>query len=119
MNVFTGSKHCWSQHGSTIFLFFHEFQIIHLQNVCLSHIWNLQTVCYTLTPDDKYSRRNIQTFWQQLQTFLSQEEKIFCRLFIAFTKCAWNLENSEKKEEYHNLIITEIIATERDVYISV
>ena len=28
----------------------------------------------TLTPDDKYSRRNMQIFWQQLQTPLSQEE---------------------------------------------
>ena len=27
----------------------------------------------TLTPDDKYSRRNMQTFWQQLQTLLSEE----------------------------------------------
>ena len=31
----------------------------------------------TLTPDDKYSRRNIQIFWQQLQTLLSQEENTF------------------------------------------
>ena len=28
------------------------------------------------------------------------------------------LEHSEKKEEYHRLIITEIIASERDVYLS-
>ena len=28
----------------------------------------------TLTPDDKYSHRNMQIFWQQLQTPLSQEE---------------------------------------------
>ena len=28
----------------------------------------------TLTPDDKYSGRNIQIFWQQLQTPWSQEE---------------------------------------------
>ena len=28
----------------------------------------------TLTPDDKYSRRKMQIFWQQLQTPLSQEE---------------------------------------------
>ena len=60
----------------------------------------------TLTPDDKYSRRNIQIFWQQLQTLLSQEEKTFCGFFIAFGKCAWNLEHSEKKEEYPSLIIT-------------
>ena len=60
----------------------------------------------TLTSDDKYSRRNMQIFWQQLQTLLSQEEKTFCGFFIAFQKCAWNLEHSEEKEEYPSLIIT-------------
>ena len=29
----------------------------------------------TLTPDIKYSRRNRQIFWQQLQTLLSQKRK--------------------------------------------
>ena len=43
----------------------------------------------------------------------------FFRFFIAFPKCAWNLQNSEKKEEYPSLIITEIIASERDVYLNV
>ena len=52
----------------------------------------------TLTPDDKYSRRSMQIFWQQLQTLLSQEEKTFCGLFIAFLKWAWNLQHSEKKK---------------------
>ena len=51
----------------------------------------------TLTPDDKYSRRYMEIFWQQLQTPLSQKWKAFFRFFIAFLKCAWNLEHSEKK----------------------
>ena len=42
----------------------------------------------TLTSDDKYSRRNMKIFWQQLQTLLSQEEKTFRGFFIAFSKCA-------------------------------
>ena len=58
----------------------------------------------TLTPDDKYSRRNMQIFWQQLQMLLCQEEKTFRRFFIAFPKCAWNFEHSEKEEEYPSLI---------------
>ena len=53
----------------------------------------------TLTLDVKYSRRNMQIFWQQLQMLLPQEEKTFYGLFIAFPKCAWNLEHSEKKEK--------------------
>ena len=48
----------------------------------------------TLTTDDKYSRRNIKIFWQQLQTLLSQEENTLCQFLIAFPKCAWNLEHS-------------------------
>ena len=73
----------------------------------------------TLTPDDKYSRRNMQTFWQQVQTLLSQKEKTFCQFLIAFLKCAWNLEHSEKKKEYINLFFTEIIPSERYIYLSV
>ena len=61
----------------------------------------------------------MQIFWQQLQTLLSQKGKTFSELLIAFLKYAWNFEHSEKKEEYPGLIITEIIASERDVYWSV
>ena len=73
----------------------------------------------TLTPDDKYSRRNILIFWQQLQTLLSQEENTFCQFLIAFPKCAWNLEHSEQKEEYPSLMTNEIIGSKRDFYLSV
>ena len=73
----------------------------------------------TLTPDDKYFPRNMQIFWQQLKTLLSQEEKTLRAFFVAFQKYAWNLEYSERKDEYPSLINTEIISSERDVYLSV
>ena len=73
----------------------------------------------TLTPDDKYSRHHMRIFWQQLQTLLSKKWKSFCRFLVAFLKWLLNLENSEKKEEYPSLIITEIIGSERDNYLSV
>ena len=73
----------------------------------------------TLTTDDKYSRRYMLVFWEQLQTPLSQKGKAFCPFLIAFLECVINLEHSEKKEEYPTLISTEIIASERDVYLSV
>ena len=41
----------------------------------------------TMTPDDKYFRRNKQIFWQQLQTSLSQKGKIFFDFLLHF----WNL----------------------------
>ena len=48
-----------------------------------------------------------------------KKKRHFFRFLIAFLKCAWNLEHSEKKEEYSSLSITESIASERDVYLSV
>ena len=48
-----------------------------------------------------------------------KKKETFLRFFIEFLKCAWNLEHSEKKEGYPSLIITEIYASERDVYSSV
>ena len=73
----------------------------------------------TLTPDDKYSRRNIKIFWQKFKTPLSQKGKTFWLLLFAFLKFPWNLEHSQKKEEYPGLIITEVISSERDIYLSV
>ena len=73
----------------------------------------------TLTNDVKYSRRNMKILWQQLQTLLSQEENTFCQFLIPFSKCAWNLEDFDKKEEYPSLMTNEIIGSERDVYLSV
>ena len=72
-----------------------------------------------LTSDDKYSRRYMQLLWQQIQTPLSQKGKPFCGFFIALLKCASNFEHSEKKREYPGRIITEIISSDRDVYLSV
>ena len=73
----------------------------------------------TLTPDDKYSRRYTQISWQQIQRPLSQNGMVVFQFLIAFLKCSFNLEHSEKKEEYPSLIITEIIPSERDIYLSV
>ena len=70
----------------------------------------------TLTPDEKYSRRNIKIFWQQLQTPLSQKGNTFYQFLIVFLNCGLNLQRFENQEEYPSLIITEIIASERDVY---
>ena len=61
----------------------------------------------------------MQIFFEQIQMLLSQKGKTFCGFFVAFPKCAWNLKHSEKKEEYPSLIIAEIIASERDVYLSI
>ena len=72
-----------------------------------------------LTADDKYSGGNMQNLPQQFQTPLSKKQKIFSEFFIAFLKCAWNLEHFQKKDEYCSLIISEIIDAERRGYLNV
>ena len=62
----------------------------------LVRVENLGPFFNTLAADDKYSRRNMQNFQQQLQTALSQKQKIFSVIFIAFIKPTSNLEHSEK-----------------------
>ena len=61
----------------------------------------------------------MQNFLQQFQTPLSQKQKISCGFFIAFLKCAWNLEHFQKKDEYSSLIISEIIDAERRGFLNV
>ena len=61
---------------------------------------------------------NMQIFWQQIKTLLSQKGKTFCQLLIVFLNCGWNLQSSENKKQYPSLMITEIIASERNVYLS-
>ena len=61
----------------------------------------------------------MQNFPQQIQTALSQKQKIFSWFFIAFVKCTWNVEHFEKKYEYPSLIISEIIDAEIRGYLNV
>ena len=69
-----------------------------------------------MTAVNKYSDSNVHSFAQQVQTPLSGKEKTFCQFFIAFLKCACNLEHFEKKDQYPGLIISEIMDCERGGY---
>ena len=63
----------------------------------------------TLTAEYTYSRRNMQTFTQQVQTPLSLKKKTFSDFLLRF----WNLHKMEnifkKKGESSSLSISEII----------
>ena len=61
----------------------------------------------------------MQNLRQQFQTPFSRKQKAFSGFFIAFLKCAWNLEHFQKKDEYPSLIISEIIDAERRGYLNV
>ena len=84
-------------------------------------VWSeiLRLFFNTLTADNKYSRCNVHNFEQQVQTPLSQKQKTFWGFFIAFLKCAWNLEHFEKKDEYPSPIISEMMDCERGGYLNV
>ena len=66
-----------------------------------------------MTTDDKYSRRNMLNFTQQLEAPFSQKQKTFSEFFLAFLKCELNLEHLGKKDEYPSLVISTIIDSER------
>ena len=85
--------------------------------IVLSEILTL--LVNTLTTDDKYSRRNMLNFTQQIEAPLSQKQKTFSGFFIAFLKFALNLEHLEKKSEYPNRVISKIIDSERGGYLNV
>ena len=72
-----------------------------------------------LTVDEKHSCSNMQNLPQQFQTPLSHKQKTFSGFFIAFLKCAWNLEHFQKKDEYPSLIISVVIDAERRGYLNV
>ena len=61
----------------------------------------------------------MQNFPQQLQTPISQKQKIFAGFFIAYLECASILEYFEKKDEHPSLVISEIIDSERVGYLNV
>ena len=71
-----------------------------------------------MTAEYTYSRRNMQTFTQQVQTPLSLKQKIFSGFFIAFLKSTWNGEPFQKKVESSSLSISEIIDSKIGGYLS-
>ena len=72
----------------------------------------------TLTTEYNYSRRNMQTFAQPVQTPLSLKQKTFWRFFIAFLKSTWNGEHFQKKWESSSWSISEIIDSKNGGYLS-
>ena len=58
-------------------------------------------------------------FTPQLEAPLPQKQKTFSGLFLAFLKCASNLEHFEKKDEHPSLVISKTIDSERGDYLNV
>ena len=71
-----------------------------------------------LTAEYTYSRRNMQTFTQQVQTQLSLKQKTFSGFLIAFLKSTWNGEHFQKKGESSSLSISQLIDSKIGGYLS-
>ena len=52
----------------------------------------------TLTAEYTYSRRNMQTFTEEVQKLLSLKQNTFSGFFIKFLKSTWNGKHFQKKE---------------------
>ena len=61
----------------------------------------------------------MQNFPHQLQTPISQKQKIFAGFSIAYLEYASHLEHFEKKDQHLSLVISEIIDSERVGYLNV
>ena len=72
----------------------------------------------SLTAEYTYSRRNMRTFTQHIQTPLSLKQKTFSWFFNAFLKSTWNGEHFQEKEKSSSLSISEIIDSKRSGYLS-
>ena len=78
----------------------------------------LRLFVHALTADEKYSGSKKENLPQQFQTPLSPKQKTFSWFFIAFLKCAWNLEHFQRRDVYPSLIISEIIDAETRGYLN-
>ena len=58
-------------------------------------------------------------FTQKLEAPLPEKQRTFSGFFLAFLKCALNLEHFEKKDEYSSLVISKVFDSERGGYLNV
>ena len=71
-----------------------------------------------MTAEYTYSRRNMQTFTQKVQTPLSLKQKTFSGFFSCLSEALQNGEHFQKKGESSSLSISEIIDSKRGGYLS-
>ena len=64
-------------------------------------------------------RQQYAEFRSTISNAIISQTKDFFWFFIAFLKCAWNLEHFQKNDEYSTVIISEIIVAEWRAYLNV
>ena len=71
-------------------------------------------VC-TLSVVDKYSFTKRDNLTDAIQMQLSRKQKSSCHIFSTFLKSSLNLDHCQKKDDPHNLFISEVAASENVV----
>ena len=82
-NIVNGPKHCSNLNDSTFSIFINHWEGNDLLKVSISDTKNLRLFVNTLTADQKYSLLNRDSLTQPTQMQLSQNEKIFVRIFFS------------------------------------
>ena len=100
INLLTGSKHCLNLHGTTIILFFPWiWDKLSWKRSALVRSKILGLFVNTLTAEFKYSRRNMQTLTQEVQTPLSLKKKDFFLIFYCVSEIYIKWRTFSKKKE--------------------
>ena len=71
-----------------------------------------------LTGNYEHSRSNRENLPWPIQIKLSKKPSTFSSIFFPFLVFAWNIKCSEKKNEQHRSSISEVIDSERCVYLN-
>ena len=72
----------------------------------------------TFTGNCEYSRSNIDDLPLPFQMQLSEKRKTFFAFFIAFSESPLNFGHFRKKKEVHSSSISEVIDSQRCVYLN-
>ena len=88
INVLTGSKHCWNQHGTTIFLFLHEFEINWVgKSLPLSHLKSSDCLLTRWLPMRSIPGAKCRFPNNKFKRFYLKKERLFVEFFSHF----WNV----------------------------
>ena len=98
MNVLTGSKNCWNEHGNTITLFSRQFEVNWVPKSALLWCEILRLFVKTLTADDKYSDTNMQSLREKVSNAIISETKDFFWIFYCISEMCMKFGGSSKKQ---------------------
>ena len=109
INVLTVSKHCWNQHGTTIIPFLHEFEINWVRkSLPYSYLKSSDCLLTRWLPMTSTPVAICRISGNNFKRDYLKKRRLFLD-FIAFPRCAWNLQHSEKKRSILAYILPKLL----------